>query len=129
MSAAAPASAVAKPQHALADTILYEVHVRGFTATHPGVPQELRGTYAGLAHEAALQHLVDLGVTAVELLPVHRSVPEQFLVDRGLTNYWGYNTVGFFAPQANYSAARGRDNRVERSRNSARWSTRCTAQT
>ncbi|MGB9223031.1 glycogen debranching protein GlgX [Mycobacterium sp.] len=105
VSAAAPASAVAKPQHALADTIVYEVHVRGFTATHPGVPQELRGTYAGLAHEAALQHLVDVGVTAVELLPVHRSVPEQFLVGRGLTNYWGYNTIGFFAPHANYSAA------------------------
>jgi glycogen operon protein len=103
--AAAPPIAVPKLQHALADTILYEVHVRGFTATHPGVPKELRGTYAGLAHEAALQHLVDLGVTAVELLPVHHSVPEEFLVDRGLTNYWGYNTIGFFAPQANYSAA------------------------
>jgi glycogen operon protein len=100
-----PPIAVAKPRHPLADTILYEVHVRGFTATHPGVPEELRGTYAGLAHEAALQHLVDLGVTAVELLPVHRSVPEQFLVDRGLTNYWGYNTIGFFAPHAEYSAA------------------------
>jgi isoamylase len=104
VSAGAPTT-VPKPRRALADTILYEVHVRGFTATHPGVPKELRGTYAGLAHEAALQHLVDLGVTAVELLPVHRSVPEQFLVDRGLTNYWGYNTIGFFAPQANYSAA------------------------
>ncbi len=103
--AVAPPIAVPKPAHELADTIVYEVHVRGFTATHPGVPKELRGTYAGLAHEAALQHLVDLGVTAVELLPVHRSVPEQFLVDRGLTNYWGYNTIGFFAPQANYSAA------------------------
>jgi isoamylase len=103
--ASAPPIAVPKPQHGLADTILYEVHVRGFTATHPGVSQELRGTYAGLAHEAALQHLVDLGVTAVELLPVHHSVPEQFLLDRGLTNYWGYNTIGFFAPHANYSAA------------------------
>jgi isoamylase len=100
-----PPVAVPKPQHALADSIIYELHVRGFTATHPGVPEELRGTYAGLAHEAALQHLVDLGVTTVELLPVHRSVPEQFLVDRGLTNYWGYNTIGFFAPQASYSAA------------------------
>ncbi|HEY2503913.1 MAG TPA: glycogen debranching protein GlgX [Mycobacterium sp.] len=104
VSAVLPPVTVPKPQHAFADTILYEVHVRGFTATHPGVPEELRGTYAGLAHEAALQHLVDLGVTAVELLPVHRSVPEEFLVDRGLTNYWGYNTIGFFAPQANYSA-------------------------
>jgi isoamylase len=93
------------PGHALADTIIYEVHVRGFTARHPGVPEELRGTYAGLAHEAAVQHLVDLGVTAVELLPVHHNVPESFLVERGLTNYWGYNTIGFFAPHAAYSAA------------------------
>ncbi|HEY1440068.1 MAG TPA: alpha-amylase family glycosyl hydrolase, partial [Mycobacterium sp.] len=105
VSAALPPVTVPKPQRALADTVLYEVHVHGFTATHPGVPEELRGTYAGLAHEAALQHLVDLGVTAVELLPVHRSVSEEFLLDRGLTNYWGYNTIGFFAPQANYSAA------------------------
>jgi isoamylase len=103
----APASkpVSAGPGHALADTILYEVHVRGFTASHPGVPAELRGTYAGLAHEAALQHLVGLGVTAVELLPVHHNVPESFLVERGLTNYWGYNTIGFFAPHAAYSAA------------------------
>jgi isoamylase len=103
----APASGPAAPGpgHPLADTILYEVHVRGFTTTHPGVPPELRGTYAGLAHDAALQHLVSLGVTAVELLPVHHNVPESFLVDRGLTNYWGYNSIGFFAPHAAYSAA------------------------
>jgi isoamylase len=100
-----PVSPVPGPGHALADTIIYEVHVRGFTATHPGVPAELRGTYAGLAHEAALEHLVGLGVTAVELLPVHHNVPESFLVERGLTNYWGYNTIGFFAPHAAYSAA------------------------
>ncbi|WP_077096807.1 glycogen debranching protein GlgX [Mycobacterium terramassiliense] len=105
VTAVLPPADAPKPQRALADSILYEVHVRGFTATHPRVPEELRGTYAGLAHEAALQHLTDLGVTAVELLPVHRSVSEQFLVDRGLTNYWGYNTIGFFAPQTNYSAA------------------------
>jgi isoamylase len=103
--ASAPAMSAPKPQHALADSILYEIHVRGFTATHPGVPAELRGTYAGLVHEAALQHLTDLGVTAVELMPVHHSVPEEFLIERGLRNYWGYNTIGFFAPQANYSAA------------------------
>jgi isoamylase len=94
-----------RPSYALADSIIYEVHVKGFTATHPGVPPELRGTYAGLAHEAAVGHLVDLGVTAVELLPVHHNVPEGFLVGRGLTNYWGYNTIGFFAPHAGYSAA------------------------
>jgi isoamylase len=93
------------PGHALADTILYEVHVRGFTAQHPDVPSELRGTYAGLAHTAAVQHLVDLGITTVELLPIHHNVPESFLVERGLTNYWGYNTIGFFAPHAAYSAA------------------------
>jgi glycogen operon protein len=88
-----------------ADTIIYEVHVKGFTMRHPGVPPELRGTYAGLGHEAAIGHLLDLGVTAVELLPVHESIPESFLVARGLTNYWGYNTIGYFAPHQGYSAA------------------------
>ena len=88
-----------------ADTVIYEVHVKGFTMRHPGVPPELRGTYAGLGHEAAISHLLDLGVTAVELLPVHESVPEAFLVAEGLTNYWGYNTIGYFAPHQGYSAA------------------------
>ncbi len=88
-----------------ADTIFYEVHIKGFTMTHPEIPPELRGTYAGLGHEAAIAHLTELGVTAVELLPVHQSVPEPFLLDRGLTNYWGYNTIGFFAPHEAYSAA------------------------
>jgi isoamylase len=88
-----------------ADTIIYEVHVKGFTMAHPGVPPELRGTYAGLGHEAAIGHLVELGVTAVELLPVHESIPESFLVGEGLTNYWGYNTIGYFAPHQGYSAA------------------------
>ncbi len=88
-----------------ADTVIYEVHVKGFTMRHPGVPPELRGTYAGLGHEAAIGHLLDLGVTAVELLPVHESVPEAFLVAEGLTNYWGYNTIGYFAPHQGYSAA------------------------
>jgi isoamylase len=87
-----------------ADTIIYEVHVKGFTMRHPGVPEPLRGTYAGLAHEAAIGYLVDLGVTAVELLPVHQSVPEAFLAGRGLTNYWGYNSIGYFAPHSGYSA-------------------------
>jgi isoamylase len=87
------------------DTIIYEVHVKGFTMRHPGVPPELRGTFAGLAHEAAIAHLRDLGVTAVELLPVHQNIPEPFLAQRGLTNYWGYNTIGYFAPHQGYSAA------------------------
>ena len=95
----------ARPSHRYADTIIYEVHVKGFTIRHPGVPPELRGTYAGLGHAAAIAHLVDLGVTAVELLPVHESIPESFLVDEGLTNYWGYNTIGYFAPHQGYSAA------------------------
>jgi isoamylase len=100
-----PVSQGTRPHYSYADTVLYEIHVKGFTAAHPAVPEELRGTYAGLAHAAPLAHLVDLGVTAVELLPVHHSVSEPFLPDRGLTNYWGYNTIGYFAPHAGYSAA------------------------
>ena len=88
-----------------AESVLYEVHVKGFTMRHPDIPPELRGTYAGLAHEAATGYLRDLGVTAVELLPVHESVTEPFLAAHGLTNYWGYNTIGFFAPHQGYSAA------------------------
>jgi isoamylase len=94
----------ASPGQGYADMIIYEAHVKGFTMRHPGVPADLRGTYAGLAHPAAIAHLVDLGVTAVELLPVHESVPESFLVAEGLTNYWGYNSIGYFAPHQGYSA-------------------------
>src|SRR5271169_350085 len=94
-----------RPWYRYADTVLYEIHVKGFTMRHPDIPPALRGTYAGLGHEAAIAHLVDLGVTAVELLPVHQNVPEAFLVARGLTNYWGYNTIGFLAPHNGYSAA------------------------
>jgi isoamylase len=100
-----PWQATARWRHGYADTVIYEVHVKGFTMRHPEVPPELRGTYAGLGHEAAIAHLVGLGVTAVELLPVHESIPEAFLPQRGLTNYWGYNTVGYFAPHQGYSAA------------------------
>jgi glycogen operon protein len=88
-----------------AETIIYEVHVKGLTMRHPDVPAELRGTYAGLAHEAVISHLTKLGVTAVELLPVHQYVPDDFLLKRGLTNYWGYNTIGYFAPHQAYSSA------------------------
>lgn len=94
-----------RPSRHLADSVIYEVHVKGFTELHPDIPAELRGTYAGLAHPVSIAHLHQLGVTAVELLPVHQSIPEAFLVERGLTNYWGYNTIGFFAPNAGYSAA------------------------
>ena len=88
------------------DTVVYEMHVRGFTKKHPGVPAELRGTYAGLAHPASIAHLRDLGVTAVQLLPVHLHLNDGFLLKRQLTNYWGYNTLGFFAPHHEYAAAR-----------------------
>jgi glycogen operon protein len=86
------------------DTTLYELHVRGFTRLHPGVPEELRGTYAGLVSPAALEHLTSLGVTTVELLPSQAYVSEVPLLRRGLTNYWGYNTLAFFAPHPGYAA-------------------------
>jgi glycogen operon protein len=88
----------------LEDSVIYEVHVKGFTMRHPEVPEELRGTYAGLASAPALDHLEKLGVTAVELLPVHQHVDDRYLVSMGLSNYWGYNTIGFFAPDGRYSA-------------------------
>jgi len=100
----------APPRRDYADTIIYEIHAKGFTMRHPSVPEPLRGTYAGLADESVLSYVRDLGVTAVELLPVHQYVPDDFLLQRGLTNYWGYNTIGYFAPHAAYSAAvRGGD--------------------
>ena len=89
----------------LHDSVLYEVHVKGFTATHPEIPPELRGTYAGLAHPVAVEYLKKLGITAVELMPVHEFVDDKHLLDRHLRNYWGYNSINFFAPEARYSAA------------------------
>ena len=86
------------PRRELADMVIYEIHVKGFTQQHPGVPAELRGTYAGLASPAAIEHLLELGINTVELLPVHYRISERFLVSEGLSNYWGYNTLGFFAP-------------------------------
>jgi glycogen debranching enzyme GlgX len=91
------------------DTVIYELHVRGFTESHPDVPPELRGTYSGLAHPAAIEHLRSLGVTAVELMPVHHFVTEPAIQARGLRNYWGYNSVGFFAPHAAYAAGAAGD--------------------
>jgi len=92
-------------QRAVADSIIYEMHVRGFSKRNPAVPEKLRGTYAGLAHEASIAYLKKLGVTAVELLPVHHFVDQKYLVDRGLRNYWGYDTLGFFAPMSRYSSS------------------------
>jgi glycogen operon protein len=94
-----------RPRVPWENTVIYELHVRGFTMRHPGVPPELRGTYAGLAHPAAIEHLLNLGVTSVELLPIHHYVTEPWLAGRGLRNYWGYNSLGYFAPDARYAAS------------------------
>jgi isoamylase len=93
-----------RPRRPYADTVIYEAHVRGLTRTHPDIPAELRGTYAGLAHPAIIEHLTELGVTAIELMPVHQFAQDGVLQDRGLANYWGYNTIGFFAPHNDYAA-------------------------
>ena len=93
-------------------SVIYETHVRGLTITHPGVPEALRGTYAGMAHPSIVEYLVGLGVTAVELLPIHHFISEGFLTDRGLTNYWGYSTIGFLAPHAGYSSSGARGQQV-----------------
>ena len=86
-------------------SVIYEAHVRGLTQMHPAVPESQRGSYAGLAHPAVIDYLADLGITAVELLPVHQFISDGFLAERGLSNYWGYNTMGFFAPHNAYSAS------------------------
>jgi len=96
-----------RPLTHLSETVIYETHVKGMTALHPDVPEELRGTYAGLAQEAVIDHLTSLGVTAVELLPVQAIVDEGFLVEADLSNYWGYNTIGFFAPDPRYASSNG----------------------
>jgi glycogen operon protein len=94
------------------ETVIYEAHVRGLTLCHPEVPAQQRGTYAGLAHPAVIEHLTRLGITAVELMPVHQFVPEHNLEARGLTNYWGYNTIGFLAPHKAYSSSAQRGGQV-----------------
>jgi glycogen operon protein len=92
------------PETPLSDSVIYEVHVKGYSERNPMVPENLRGTYAGLGHEASINYLKKLGVTAVELLPVHHFIDDGHLVDQGLSNYWGYNTLGFFAPMSRYSS-------------------------
>ena len=87
------------------ESLIYEAHVKGLTELHPDVPEELRGTYAGLAHPAVVKHLKSLGVTAVELMPVHQFLHDAHLLEEGLSNYWGYNSIGYFAPHAEYSSA------------------------
>src|SRR3954447_3285591 len=96
------------PKTAWHETLIYELHVKGFTQRHPGIPEALRGTYAGLASDAAIEHFKELGVTAVELLPVHYHLDDRYLTDQGRVNYWGYNTLAFLAPESRY----GRENPV-----------------
>ena len=95
------------PGTPLEDSIIYELHVKGFTKLHPDVPEELRGTYRGLADPAVIDHLTKLGVTAVELLPVHQFVHDAALISRGLRNYWGYQSIGYFAPHNEYASGDG----------------------
>jgi isoamylase len=100
------------PRVPFADTVIYEIHVKGFTMQHPGIREDLRGTYAGLASEEAIAYLVDLGITAVEVLPVHHISDEAFLAGRGLHNYWGYSTIGYLAPHSEYAATGRRGEQV-----------------
>ncbi|MDQ6848996.1 MAG: glycogen debranching protein GlgX [Actinomycetota bacterium] len=101
------------PDHAYADSVIYETHVKGMTQRHPDVPEEMRGTYAGMAHPAIIDHLTALGVTAVELMPVHHFVNDSFLVDKGLSNYWGYNTISFLAPDFKYAVGTSPGSQVQ----------------
>jgi isoamylase len=93
------------PQHEYADTVIYEAHVKGLTQTHPEIPENIRGTYAAVAHPVIIEHLKSLGVNAIELMPVHHFVNDSTLAEKGLTNYWGYNTIAFLAPDAKYSSS------------------------
>jgi glycogen operon protein len=93
------------PDHEYADTVIYETHVKGLTELHPDIPERMRGTYAGIAHPAIIEHLKNLGVTAIELMPVHHFANDSTLVEKGLSNYWGYNTIGFFAPDFKYTSS------------------------
>jgi len=102
-----------RPDTSLVDSVIYELHVKGYTMRHPQVPRELRGTYRALAHPAVVEHLLGLGVTAVELLPVHQFVHDRFLAARGLRNYWGYQSIGYFAPHNEYGSADDGGGQVE----------------
>ncbi|BFU45389.1 glycogen debranching protein GlgX [Krasilnikovia sp. MM14-A1004] len=95
------------------ETVIYEVHVKGMTVRHPDVPEDVRGTYSGLAHPVMIEHFRRLGVTAVELMPVHQFVDDHALIERGLSNYWGYNTIGFFAPHNGYASFGGCGGQVQ----------------
>ncbi|MEW2516711.1 glycogen debranching protein GlgX [Actinacidiphila alni] len=100
------------PGHSYHESVIYEAHVKGLTMRHPDLPEHIRGTYAGVGHPAVIAHLKSLGVTAIELMPVHQFAQDGHLRDRGLSNYWGYNTIGFFAPHNAYSASGSRGQQV-----------------
>ena len=93
------------PDYEYADSVIYEAHVKGLTQTHPGIPENIRGTYSAVAHPVIIEHLQSLGVTAIELLPVHHFANDSTLIEKGLSNYWGYNTIGFLAPDSKYSSS------------------------
>ena len=93
------------PNHEYADTVIYEAQVKGLTETHPDIPEPARGTYSAVAHPAIIEHLKSLGVNAIELMPIHHFANDSTLIDKGLSNYWGYNTIGFFAPDRKYSSS------------------------
>jgi glycogen operon protein len=101
------------PRREYHETVIYEAHVKGLTMTHPGVPEEIRGSYAAIAHPSIIEHLVGLGVTAIELMPVHQFIQDTTLIAKGLSNYWGYNTIGFFAPHNAYSSSGQRGQQVQ----------------
>ncbi|MCY7365539.1 MAG: glycogen debranching protein GlgX [Frankiaceae bacterium] len=102
-----------QPRTPYNETVIYEAHVKGLTKTHPDIPEEVRGTYAALAHPVMLDHYKKIGVTAIELMPVHQFVHDKHLADRGMRNYWGYNTIGFFAPHNDYSSSGQRGQQVQ----------------
>ncbi len=108
---------VPKPNIPYDQSVIYELHVKEFTKLNPDVPEELRGTYAGLAHPAVIGYLKQLGITAIEIMPVHHFVADRHLVDAGLTNFWGYNTIGFFAPDVRYSSSGVKGEQVNEFRN------------
>ncbi|SEA49378.1 GlgX family protein [Pedobacter hartonius] len=93
------------PDTSYDNSVIYEAHVKGFTKLHPGIPEEIRGTYAAIAHGVTINYLKELGITAIELMPVHHFVSDRHLEEKGLANYWGYNTLGFFAPDVRYSSS------------------------
>src|SRR5271166_3314480 len=101
------------PSHEYADTVIYEAHVKGLTETHPDIPEQIRGTYAAVAHPVIIEHLTSIGVNAIELMPVHHFANDSTLIEKGLSNYWGYNTISFFAPDPKYSSATSAGGQVQ----------------